>query len=210
MKMPSPLHLAINRSSKPGFHRISQHLLVSRDLGLPTQILFATTNVSRTGYFRSYKMADVNATEVGWTNVHSAITKGDFSGFFKAVDVWIERPHVLNRRLMGALIVKRASFDRLTSKDLARLLVNLDEGTDTKHVISEREDIDVRIKSYAEEAKELKSHGEDSYLGTYEEDRDTDTVIVRKLLPKQMNRKDAIFELVTLGMCIYFLVVNKD
>ncbi|KAL9956102.1 hypothetical protein ACROYT_G037529 [Oculina patagonica] len=181
---------------KPGFHRISQHLLLTKaSRGLPTQILFATTNVSRTGYLRSDKMADVRATKVGWTSVHSAITKGDFSGFLKAVDVWTERPHVLNRRLMGALLVKRASFNRLTSKDLERLLVDL--GTDTKHVISEREDIDVRTKSYAEEAKELKSHGEDSCLGTHE--GDTDTVIVRKLLPKQMNRKDAIFELVLLG-----------
>lgn len=149
--------------------------------------------------------------EVAWTSVHSAITKGDFSGFLKAVDVWIERPHVVNRRLMGALIVKRASVERLTSKDLERLLVEVvgDEGTDTKHKSSKHENTDVRIKSYVEEANSLQNDGEGNYSVTYEEDGDTDKVIVRKLLPKQMNRKDGLFELVVLGMSIYYYFLEE-
>lgn len=142
-------------------------------------------------------------TDITWISAHSTITKGDFNGFLKAVDVWIERPHVVNRRLMGALIVKRTSVERLTSADIERWL--LDEGTDLKHETSGHEDVDLPVKSYVEEANELKGYGESYYSGSCEENKYT--VIVRKLLPKQVDRKDAILELVVLGMCIILLGV---
>ena len=160
-------------------------------------------------------MVDSCSIQVGWRSVNSATTTGDFSGFLKAVDVWIERPHVVNRRLMGALIVQRTSVEHLTSKDIERsvkLLVD-DQGKylfqgncDKERETTKHDDIYVITKSNAGEANVVESCGKENYSGTRVCEKDRDTVLVRKLLPKQLDRKDAIFELVILGKCIYYPV----
>ena len=151
--------------------------------------------------------------QIGWISVNSATTTSDFSGFLKAVDVWIERPHVVNRRLMGAFIVQRTSVECLTCKDLERSMKLLfdDQG---KHLFqgnrnkeqetTKHDDIHVITKSNAGEANVLESCGKETNSGARLCEEDRNTVIVRKLLPKQIDRKDAIFELVILGKCNVF------
>lgn len=163
--------------------------------------------------------ADRCSIQDGWISIDSATTMSDFSGFLKAVDVWIERPHVVNRRLMGALIVQRTSVEHLTSKDLERSVKLLfhDQGKylyqgngNKERETTKHDEIYAIPKSNAGEANVVESCGRENYSGArvYEEDRNT--VIVRKLLPKKIDRKDAIFELVILGKCIkfYYPAVN--
>ena len=147
-------------------------------------------------------MADSCDIQVGWISVNSATTTSDFSGFLKAVDVWIERPHVVNRRLMGALIVQRTSVEYLTHKDLERSMKLLfddqskfQENGKKDHETTKHDDI------HAGEANVPESCGKETYSGARVNEEDRSTVIVRKLLPKQIDRKDAIFELVILGKC---------
>ena len=154
-------------------------------------------------------MADT--LQVGWISVNSESTTSDFSGFLKAVDVWIERPHVVNRRLMGAFIVQKTSFESsLTCKDLERSMKLLfdDQGKylfqgnrDKEQETTKHDDIHVITKSNAGEANVLESCGKETTSGARVHEEDRNTVIVRKLLPKQIERKDAIFELVILGKC---------
>lgn len=152
-------------------------------------------------------MVDSCDIQAGWRSVNSATTTSDFSGFLKAVDVWIERPQVVNRRLMGALIVQRTSLEYLTNRDLERsmkLLFNdqskyLFQGNGEKeHETTKQDDIHVITTSNAGEANVLEGCGKETYSGARVCEEYRITVIVRKLLPKQMDRKDAIFELVIL------------
>jgi len=150
------------------------------------------------------EMVDSCGIQVGWISVNSATTTSDFSGFLKAVDVWIERPHVVNRRLMGALIVQRTSVEYLTSKDLERsvkLLCDDQENGNKERRTTKHDDIYVITKSDAE-ANVLESRGKENHSGARVCEEDRSTVIVRKLLPKQIDKNDAIFELVILGKCI--------
>lgn len=150
------------------------------------------------------KMAD----GVSWVNLHSQVTKADFYGFLKALDVWIEKPHVVNRRLMGALIIKKMSFERLSDKDLERFVLNQDflEGACTtaeseQLTPSEREE-SVRLED--EEGEKLNNH-EKEHLSRYVENGQ-DSIILRKLLPRQLDRKDAMFELVITGKVVSSLI----
>jgi len=153
-------------------------------------------------------MVDSCGIQVGWISVNSATTTSDFNGFLKAVNVWIERPHVVNRRLMGAVIVQRTSVEYLTRKDLERSVKLLcdDQGKylfqgngNKERKTTKHDDIYVITKSDAEGNE---SRGKENHSGARVCEEDRNTVIVRKLLPKQIDRKDAIFELVILGKCI--------
>ena len=153
----------------------------------------------------------------GWITVNSATTTSDFSGFLKAVDVWIERPHVVNRRLVGALIVQRTSVEHLTSKDVERSVKLLfdDQGkylsqgnANKERETTKPDDIYVITKSNAGEANVLESCGKENYSGARVCEEDRNTIIVRKLLPKQIDRKDTIFELVILGKCIKYIILT--
>ena len=145
------------------------------------------------------------ADGVSWENVHSQTTKADFCGFLKALDVWIEKPHVVNRRLMGALIIKETSFEHLTGKDLDGFFVDqkkhLLEGTFTGTTEC---DASKHLESGEEfcldegETDRLENH-EQRHLSESVEHRDQDSIILRKLLPRQLDKRDAIFELVILG-----------
>lgn len=144
------------------------------------------------------------ADEVLWKNVHSNNTKADFCGFLKALDVWIEKPHVINRRLMGALIVKKAPFEHLTEKDLACFFA--DQRQQLLHTQSLHGSFanDSSKKSEIGE-KICLSKGETDILEIPEKDSDTaddeerNSITLRKLLPRQLDKRDPIFELVFIG-----------
>lgn len=136
------------------------------------------------------------ADELSWVNVHGQVTKADFYGFLKALDVWIEKPHVVNRRLMGALVIAKTSFDRLTGKDLDGFF------HDQEKFLLQGTCITTADCKDAESGGDMKSKedGEKEHLsGPVENEEEQDLVILRRLLPRQLDRKDPIFELVILG-----------
>lgn len=128
-----------------------------------------------------------------WIKLFSHDTTADFSGFLKALDVWIEKPHVVNRRLMGALIVKKSSFDSSTLlKDLETILDQM--------TFFEQDKI-----TRCGECKELKYEEEECHENgdltepVNNELKEKDILLLRKLLPRQLDKRDVMLELVILG-----------
>ena len=137
------------------------------------------------------------ADKVLWKNVHSNNTKADFCGFLNALDVWIEKPHVINRRLMGALIVKKAPFEHLTEKDLACFFA--DQRQQLLHTQSLQ-------GSFASDTSKKSEIGEKICLIPEKDsftdpagDEEGNSITLRKLLPRQLDKRDPIFELVFIG-----------
>ena len=151
------------------------------------------------------------ADAVSWVNVCSQNTKADFYEFLKALDVWIEKPHVVNRRLTGALIVRKSSFDTLTSEDLERVFLDQEQFLmqDTCTGVAECEELkraESEHDSRLEKIKTIKpkSHDEEHLSEPVESEEGHDSIIIRKLLPRQLDRKDAMFEMVVLGKISIF------
>lgn len=150
------------------------------------------------------------ADEVLWKNVYSNNTKADFSGFLKALDVWIEKPHVINRRLMGALIVKKAPFEHLTEKDLACFFA--DQRQQLLHTqslqgsfasdTSKKSEIGEKICLSKGETDIFEIPGKDSFTDPAD-DEEGNSITLRKLLPRQLDKRDPIFELVFIGKKYY-------
>lgn len=147
-------------------------------------------------------MADV----VPWVNVCSQNTKADFYGFLKALDVWIEKPHVVNRRLMGALIVRKTSAESLTSKDLERVFLDQEQflvqatrigAAECEELKPEESGHDSRVERI--KIVKPKSPEKEHLSEPVECEEGHDSIILRRLLPRQLDRKDAMFELVILG-----------
>lgn len=46
------------------------------------------------------------ASSVSWVVAAEQSVDADFRGFLSGVEVWIQRPHVVNRRLLGATLVR--------------------------------------------------------------------------------------------------------
>ena len=42
-----------------------------------------------------------------WKEVHELTTKSNALGFYRALEVWIEKPHVVNRRLSGSILLNQ-------------------------------------------------------------------------------------------------------
>ena len=145
-----------------------------------------------------------------WKSIHSNNTKADFCGFLKALDVWIEKPHVINRRLMGALIVKKAPFEHLTERDLACFFA--DQRQQLLHTQSLQ-------GSFANDKSKNSEIGEKLFLSKggsdmleipekdaftdQAEDEERNSITLRKLLPRQLDKRDPIFELVFIGKKYY-------
>ena len=150
------------------------------------------------------------ADEVLWKNVHSNNTKADFCGFLNALDVWIEKPHVINRRLMGALIVKKAPFEHLTEKDLACFFA--DQGQQLLHTqllqgsfisdTSKKSEIGEKICLSKGETDIIEIPEKDSFTDPAD-DEEGNSITLRKLLPRQLDKRDPICELVFIGKKYY-------
>ena len=150
---------------------------------------------------------DFSDLEVGWRSVHSAVTNAGFCGFLNAVNVWIERPNVLNRRLMGALIVKKSSIEHLTGSDLEKFLFLFDaqskylcQGTEIEGETLHFENGGVPVSSDDKEANAPNRLVKDSDCS-----EELVSCIVRKLIPRSrqvhVDSKGAMFELVIVGKC---------
>lgn len=142
------------------------------------------------------------ADEVLWKNVHSNNTKADFCGFLKALDVWIEKPHVINRRLMGALIVKKAPFEHLTEKDLACFFADQRQQLLQGSFISDtskKSEIGEKICLSKGETDIIEIPEKDSFTDPADHDEEGNSITLRKLLPRQLDKRDPIFELVFIG-----------
>lgn len=142
-----------------------------------------------------------------WIKLFSHDTTADFSGFLKALDVWIEKPHVVNRRLMGALIVKKSSFDSSTLlKDLETILDQMtffeqDKITrcgECKELKYEEEESDNHIETVNTDRLECHENG-DLTEPVNNELKEKDILLLRKLLPRQLDKRDVMLELVILG-----------
>lgn len=140
-----------------------------------------------------------------WKNVHSNNTRADFCRFLKAVNVWIEKPHVINRRLMGALVIKKAPFEHLTEKDLPRFFADQRQLLHTQSLQG----------SFASDTSKNSEIGEETCLINGEtdipeipekdsfkdpaDDEKRNLITLRKLLPRQLDKRDPIFELIFIG-----------
>ena len=156
-------------------------------------------------------MADVDEAFFmeGWRSVHSSVTKADFCRFQDAVNVWIERPNVVNRRVMGALIVKKMFVKRLTGSDLGEFLSLSDaeikclfQDTDLEGETWECEGGDDSFDPDDNEVSgchETQSLSKDSAVRL--DGEESVSCIVRKLIPRQAHVElmGAMFELVILG-----------
>jgi hypothetical protein len=70
-------------------------------------------------------MADESTSNsISWKNVHETQTKCSVSHFFESVQVWIDKPHVVNRRLSGSLVVKHAFVSHGNMDKLYELTYN--------------------------------------------------------------------------------------
>lgn len=144
-----------------------------------------------------------------WITVHSQDTTANFSGFLKALDVWVEKPHVVNRRLTGALIVRRTSLESLRIKDLETFLI-LDQveflEQDTGVRTAKCEELKLKKNQQGkdtgiEKIDNLERDGKDYLMGPADRDCEgkmNDILVLRKLLPRQLHKQDAMLELVIL------------
>ena len=147
-----------------------------------------------------------------WIKVFSHDTAADFSGFLKALDVWIEKPHVVNRRLMGALIVKKSSFESSTlEKDLETILDQMkffeqDKITsngECKELKYEEEESDNHVGNMSTDKLGRHENG-DLTEPVNNELKEKDILLLRKLLPRQLDKRDAMLELVIIGGILEF------
>ena len=135
--------------------------------------------------------AETAVQSEGWQTVHSLPTQCNISDFVRALMVWIEKPHVVNRRLVGAVI-------------LDRFYVHISDQAETRGSLFQ--DISGRIiaeskltsrKAYMETIKECRAT---FALGEEQVQRDcflTEAIFL-KLLPKQQETAQAVIELVLL------------
>lgn len=131
-------------------------------------------------------MADVeekvvleSSYEITWSKVHGIPLKCTFDAFLDSVNVWIDKPHVVNRRLSGSLILKRGCLSRKSCEDLMRF-----ESTTVSKITAE--DISSRIDKYLN-SKDLVD--ESSAV----------EIILRRLLPRLMSKSDRLVEIVIIG-----------
>ena len=155
-----------------------------------------------------------------WITVHSQDTTANFSGFLKALDVWVEKPHVVNRRLTGALIVRRTSLESLRIKDLETFLI-LDQveflEQDTGVRTAKCEELKLKKNQQGkdtgiEKIDNLERDGKDYLMGPADRDCEgkmNDILVLRKLLPRQLHKQDAMLELVILGRRFISPLVQK-
>lgn len=141
----------------------------------------------------------------GWRSVDSSVTPADFFRFQDAVNLWIERPNVVNRRLMGALIVKKMFGKRLTGSDLLSIIDAeskcLFQDTDLDHKTWQCEGGDYRFGPEDKEASgsfETQCFSKDS--AERQDGEESVSCIVRKLIPRQAHGEStgAMLELVIL------------
>ena len=61
--------------------------------------------------------ADVAETQWEWREIGGLETNCSASDFLSAVEVWVRRPQVVNRRLLGAVIVEEEATKELKLED---------------------------------------------------------------------------------------------
>lgn len=63
--------------------------------------------------------------QLQFTEIHSLSTKGNMTGFANALSVWINKPHVVNRRLCGTKIISFSAYSKENFK--AKLVLDVIE-----------------------------------------------------------------------------------
>lgn len=126
------------------------------------------------------KMASDKELKLKWFFVHEEILSkiSTADAFFDAVKIWVERPQVVNRRLIGSYILQ--SF--LTSK-YKDLLSQIFAMTQSGKVL--RENLLGLMQSYEGEIKEENKHVVD--------------VKIRSLLPRESSKYCNVLEIIIQG-----------
>jgi len=131
-------------------------------------------------------MADVerkfvleSSFEITWSKIHEIPIECTSKAFFDSVNVWIDKPHVANRRLSGSIMLKRVCLPHENCKDLIKFAcVTGSEIT--------AEDISSKI---------------DKYLNCEDvsDDNSSFEIILRRLLPRLMAKSERLVEMVFIG-----------
>ena len=126
------------------------------------------------------KMASDKELKLKWFFVHEEILSkiSTADTFFDAVKIWVERPQVVNRRLIGSYVLQ--SF--LTSK-YKDLLAQIFAMTQSGEVL--RENLLGLMQSYEGEIKE--------------EDKHVVDVKIRSLLPRESSKYCNVLEMIIQG-----------
>jgi hypothetical protein len=130
------------------------------------------------------------------------VCNGNSEGFANSLTVWLNKPHVVNRRLCGSRLeyFKIISKDTFCTHELKTAFENLsldlhgfsfDEVFNSQNISGGELAIEHDIKEYTSDCVE----------GLSDISEDDVAVIIRQLLPKQPERHANIPELVIYGKC---------
>ncbi|XP_077995861.1 putative tRNA (uracil-O(2)-)-methyltransferase [Glandiceps talaboti] len=132
--------------------------------------------------------------ESAWDEVGAITSKGKTASFWKAIEIWLQKPHVVNRRLCGTAVLYRTILPygvALTFLRQERILLVCEsltkESLETNHLLCPR--------SY--DGQKQSENDDDVTCSNHGNGRDVEFCI-RKLLPKQLDRNQAINECVIL------------
>ena len=123
-----------------------------------------------------------------WTMLRSSVAAGSAAGFSDALDIWINKPHVLNRRLCGACLLWRQTIStKFSIADcLVPLEVNIMKFADTEH-------LEAVIQACL-----VEGGGQSGNYGDDPTQRDLE-FIIRDLHPKQLDKFLTQREIILLG-----------
>ena len=131
-----------------------------------------------------------------WKTAGEKGTKSNVLGFFRALEVWIEKPHVVNRRLSGSILLGQVlvpceglTFAKLVH-DYSRLLLQK------------------QAENASQDSRNDRIHLNLAPSNSDEETNDNErlfVVILRKLLPRQLERTTPLLELVVVGKLVHFV-----
>lgn len=124
-------------------------------------------------------MADESKSDILWENVQETPTTCTIPDFFDSLQVWIDKPHVVNRRLSGSLVVKHAFLPN--------------ENVDKIYKMLQHQNSISASCSVVEELAVPASIREEEHKGGLAE------VLLRRVLPRQMGKYRTLIELVIKG-----------
>lgn len=131
-------------------------------------------------------------SRISWSKVHEIATKSTIKHFFESLRVWIDKPHVVNRRLSGSLPIKNAFLSRMCCKELIGF------------VMSESSigscDVCTKVDGYPNNDDAVGKNNSVDESSSVE-------IVLRRLLPRLMAKNDRLVELVLVGNRFFFIVV---
>lgn len=127
-----------------------------------------------------------SACHISWSKVHEIPIECTQELFLDSLKVWIDKPHVVNRRLSGSLTLKRAFLTRTSHDDLISFA--------TTGPVTAAEDICSKIDEY--------QNADDVAVNSSSVE-----IVLRRLLPRLMAKSDRLVEIVVIGKNISAIIL---